>query len=209
MEFVVLSIISLNLSNRKQYVSINGYKSCHRIIISGVPQDSVLGPLLFLIYINDLRFCIRHSVVHHFADDTNLLCINQTIKSLCKQVTSDLTGLTDWLNANLISLNVDKMEFIISRNSRRKINTEINIKLNGKRLFLSKFIKYLGILIDEDLSWKYHVEELSKKLNRANSMLSKIRYYVDQTTLRSLYFSTFSSHLTYCCQVWGQNNTKL
>ena len=111
----------------------------------------------------------------------------------------------NWLNANRISLNVNKTEYVIFRSSRKLIDYEINIRLNGKRLYPSRYIKYLGVLIDEHLSWKPHMNELIKKLNRSNSMLSKIRHYVNKNTIRSLYFSIFSSHINYCCQVWGQN----
>ena len=195
------------LHNRQQFVTINGFKSSLKAIRYGVPQGSVLGPLLFLIYINDLSLSVKNSVVHHFADDTNLLCINKSIKVLCKKVNYDLKGITDWLNANRISLNVNKTEFIIFRSARRSLDCEINIKMNGKRLFSSPYIRYLGILLDEHLSWTPHVMELTKKLNRSNSMLSKIRHYVDRDTIRSLYFTLFSSHINYCCQVWGQNGS--
>ena len=193
------------LNNRKQFVSINGFKSSLESISCGVPQGSVLGPLLFLIYINDLSCSIKYSTVYHFADDTNLLCINKSLKSLCNKINYDLKKLTDWLNGNRISLNTDKTEFVIFRKPRKKINfNNVKIKLNGKRLSPSSHIKYLGILIDENLSWNFHITELCKKLNRANSMLSKIRYYVDKNTLRCLYFAIFSSHMSYCCQIWGQ-----
>ena len=193
------------LNNRKQFVSINGFRSSLESISCGVPQGSVLGPLLFLIYINDLSCSIKHSTVHHFADDTNLLCINKSLKSLCNKINYDLKKLTDWLNGNRISLNTDKTEFVIFRKPRKKINfNDVKIKINGKRLSPSYHIKYLGILIDENLSWNFHITELCKKLNRANSMLSKIRYYVDKNTLRCLYYAIFSSHMSYCCQIWGQ-----
>ena len=128
------------------------------------------------------------------------------LKILCKKVNYDLKGITDWLNANRISLNVNKTEFIIFRSPRSSVDCdyEINIRLNGKRLYPSTYIKYLGILLDEHLSWKPHINELTKKLRRSNSMLSKIRHYVDKNTIRSLYFSTFSPHINYCCQIWGQ-----
>ena len=193
------------LENRKQFVTIYGFQSGLNRINVGVPQGSVLGPLLFLIYINDLSNSVKNSTVHHFADDTNLLYINKSVKTLCKKINQDLKGVTDWLNSNRISLNINKTEFVIFRSPRNPINAEINIRLNGKRLYPSKFIKYLGVLLDEHLSWKYHINELIKKLNKSNSMLSKIRYYVCKNTLRSLYFSLFSSHINYCCQVWGQN----
>ena len=93
------------LSNRSQYVSINGYDSGLAAINCGVPQGSVLGPLLFLLYINNLNQAIKF---YHFADDTNLLCLGNSIKKLNKLVNADLKRLVNWLNANKISLNVKK-----------------------------------------------------------------------------------------------------
>ena len=92
------------LANRKQFVSINGFVSSTSSIASGVPQGSVLGPLLFLLYINDLHVAIKHCTVHHFADDTNLLIINKLLKRLNKLLNSDLKSLKNWLNASKISL---------------------------------------------------------------------------------------------------------
>ena len=191
------------LHNRRQFVTINGFESSLKTIRFGVPQGSVLGPLLFLIYINDFNHSVKNSMVHHFADDTNLLYANKSIKVLCKKVNYDLKGLTNWLNANRISLNISKTELIIFRSTRKSIDCEIKIKLNGKRLYPSTHINYLGVLLDEHLSWKPHINALVKKLNRSNSMLSKIRHHVNKNTIRSIYFSIFSSHINYCCQVWG------
>ena len=117
------------LHNRKQFVTINGFKSSLKTIKFGVPQGSVLGPLLFLIYINDLNISVKNSIVHHFADDTNLLSIDKSITVLCKKVNYDLKGITNWLNANRISLNVNKTKFIIFRKPTKVIDFEIKIKL--------------------------------------------------------------------------------
>ena len=92
----------LYLTNRKQFVSINGFASSTSSIASDVPQGSVLGPLLFLLYINDLHVAIKHCKVHLFGDDTNLLIINKSLKRLKKLLNSDLKNLTNWLNANKI-----------------------------------------------------------------------------------------------------------
>ena len=108
------------LKDRKQYVSINGYKSEHFSISLGVPQGSILGPLLLLIYINDLNTAIKHCKVHHFVDDTNLLHINDSTKKLNNAVNSDLRKLANWLNANKISLNVSKTELILFKPKMRK-----------------------------------------------------------------------------------------
>ena len=101
------------IANCKQFVSVNGFASSSSSITCDVPQGSVLGPLLFLIYINDLHVTIKHWKIHHFADDTNLLVINTSLKRLNKVLNIDLKNLTNWLNANKISLNVSKTELII------------------------------------------------------------------------------------------------
>ena len=93
------------------YKSINGYESGLAAINCGGLQGSVLGPLLFLLYINDLNQAIKSCKVHHFADDTNLLCLSNSIKKLNKQVNADLKHLVNWLNANKISLNVKKLKW--------------------------------------------------------------------------------------------------
>ena len=98
------------MSNCNQYVSINGYESSLADLNCGVPQGSAQGPLLFLLYINDLNQAIKFCKVRHFADDTNLLCLSNSIKKLNKLVNSDLKHLPNWLNANKISLNVKKLK---------------------------------------------------------------------------------------------------
>ena len=104
------------LKNRKQHVSVLGFDSDNQAINHGVPQGSVLGPLLFLIYINDLHRSVKHSSMYHFADDTNLLSIGNNFNSLQSKLNKDLKCLYKWLLANKISLNAAKTELIIFRN---------------------------------------------------------------------------------------------
>ena len=192
------------LENRKQYVHISGSDSKLKNVDYGVPQGSVLGPLLFLIYINDLHQAIKYSKTRHFADDTNLLINNNSLKQLKKHLNMDLKQLCNWLKANKISLNCSKTEYMIFRHPNKQINYDLKIKINGKRLVPSKCVKYLGIILDPHLNWSFHVDSLATKLTRAAGMLSKIRHYVPENTLRSIYFGIFSSLLTYASQVWGQ-----
>ena len=118
-----------------------------------MPQGSILGPLLFLIYINDLHAAIKYSEEHHFADDTNLLNVNSCVKSINKQVNYDLKNLSDWLKANKISLNVGKTELVLFTSSKKQLDCDLKIKLNGKRLYETDSVKYLGIHIDKRLTW--------------------------------------------------------
>ena len=183
----------------------------------GVPQGSVLGPLLFLIYINDLHNAIKNSTVHHFADDTNLLVSGLCIKKIQDQINLDLKYLSNWLKANKITLNASKTELIIFRQRNKHIlyrknpddNLEpwkLNIKIDGKKIEPSTHVKYLGVLLDSHLEWNYHVDELSTKLSRAVGMLAKIRHYVSKETLNMIYYGIFSSLLHYGSQNWGQSD---
>ena len=174
------------LSDLKQFVSINGYNSDLMPVIYGVPQGSVLGPLLFLIYINDLHKAIRYCKVHHFADDTNLFHTNTSVKNLNKLANHDMKQLNNWLSANKISRNVEKTELVIFKSPRKVLFDEIKIKLTGKRLYPSNSVKYLGVRIDKFLHWHDQVNNIAVKLNRVNALLLKIRNYVNMKTLRNI-----------------------
>ena len=135
------------MSNRKQFVSVNGFNSESLIMKHGVPQGSVLGPLLFLIYINDLHKAIKFSTTYHFADDTNLLNINQNFKKLQKNLNIDLKCLYKWLLANRISLNETKTELVIFLKPGWK-QPLTKIKINGCHIIPTSLVKYLGIYLD-------------------------------------------------------------
>ena len=193
------------LSNRKHFVSLNGYDSELAKINCDVPQGYVLRPLLFLLYINDINQAIKFCKVHHFADDTNLLYLGKSIKKLNKLVNIDLKNLLYWLNANKISLNVKKTELVIFKSKQKQFDGEIKLKLSRKRLFPTDSVKYLGVKIDGNLLWKSHIDYLSVKLNRASPLLFKIRNLVNNSILRTIYFSIFETHINYYSYVWSQN----
>ena len=192
------------LTGRKQFVFLSGKKSEILKILHGVPQGSVLGPLLFILYINDINNCILHSKTYLFADDTGLLNSNNSLKTINKQLNADLRSLFKWLCANKISLNVTKTEVVLFHHSNKEINHEIKLKLNGKKLDLSNSVKYLGLQIDKDLSFSSQINSLSVKLRNTNGALSKIRHVADEFVLKSVYNSLFVSHLSYACQTWAQ-----
>ena len=154
------------LSNRKQHVSVLGFDSSNQSMNHGVPQGSVLGPLLFLIYINDLHRSVKFSSTYHFADDTNLLSIGKNIFFLQSRLNRDPRGLYKWLLANKISLNAAKTELIIFRKPSQK-QPLINIKINGTRIVPVPSIKYLGVYLDSYLNGSAHCFQLQTKLQRA------------------------------------------
>ena len=156
-----------------------------------------MGPLLFLIYINDLYVAIKQCKVHHFADDISLLIINKSLKRLNKLLNIDLKNLTNWLNANKISLNVSKTELIIFKPKRKPLDFNVKIKLNGKRVYPTDSMRYLGVKIDSKLNWRSYVNAIATKLNHANAMLYKVRDCVDANILKAIYNALFESHINY------------
>ena len=201
---VTYKLFESYLSNRYQYVSINGSLSRKLLITHGVPQGSILGPLLFIIFINDLHNSVAHSVTLHFADDTNLLYADKSLKRINRYINHDLKLINVWLRANKIALNASKTEIVLFRSKFLKIKKYLNFRVSGQKIEPKQQVKYLGIILDEHLNWESHVSNLKLKLNRSIGMLSKIRHYVSTGTLINIYFSIFHSHIIYGCQIWGQ-----
>ena len=149
--------------------------------------------------------------MHHFADDTNLLNFNNCVKSINKRVIYDLKNLPNWLKTNKIYLNVTKTELVLFTSSKKQLDCDLKIKLNGKRLYETDSVRYLGIQIDKRLTWKQQINHGALKLDKANAMLSKLRHVLDIKTLRSVYYATVDSyiyamlHLCYASLVWAQN----
>ena len=187
-----------------QYVSINGISSNLLKVNFGLPQGSVLGPLLFLLYINDLHNSFRFSSPFHFADDTGLVNIQDSMRAINRILDKDLRELSIWLNANEIALSVAKTEIILFKTSNKNYVVGLKIKLCRKRIHASPYVKYLGVFIDENLYWKIHINKISTKLIKGNAMLSKLRHFVNKDILLSVYYSIFHAHLAYLCLVWGQ-----
>lgn len=200
---VCLSWFSSYLNGRKQYVAVEDTNSYTSLVDIGVPQGSILGPLLFLVYINDFHNCLSSGVAQHFADDTAIVFNGLAIKKMKLMMSREISKIDDWLCANRLSLNAAKTEIILFRPVNKRCQSNFNLKIKNTKIFLSNKVKYLGVVLDPHLSWRYHLSDLSKKLTRANGFLSKIRYFVDTPTIISLYYSLFQSHLTYGCLAWG------
>ena len=192
------------MSDRSQFASISGFNSDYKTLKYGLPQGSVLGHLLFLIFINDLNTAIKHSETFHFAD-TFLLHIKDSVKQINKVANKDLKFLVQWLNANRISLNVAKTEIVIFRRKKKHLDCDLNLKLCGKKLKPSNYVRYLCIYLDEYLNWYPHINHLNKKLVKANAMLCKLQHFVNVATTKSIYYAIVHSHLSYVCTAWDQN----
>ena len=191
------------LSNRKQLVSIGNVTSDLKPITCGVPQGSVLGPLLSLIYINDFSKSAPDLDFHLFADDSNLFCSHKSLQCLEAKVNVELNNVNNWLCVNKLSLNIDKSNFVIFHPSQKKVQYPINLIINNKILEEKKYVKYLGIIMDCNLNWKQHIHELSKKVSGSIGILSKLRHYVPQSILIQIYYSIVFPFLIYGVLIWG------
>ena len=199
---VAHSLLSSYLSNRTQQTEINGTLSESGIIRHGVPQGSVLGPLLFLLYINDIKESSKILEFFLFADDTTVYYSDKTNPGTENLLNLELSKVSVWLAANKLSLNVKKSNFLHFHHGKIPKPT-INLMLNGSKIEEKEVTKYLGVFIDNRLTWKAHIEHVKAKLSRGNGMISKIRYYVNDQCLLNLFYSFIQSHLNYNLINWS------
>ena len=196
------------LSDRAQYVLYNNTESEYMKITCGVPQGSILGPLLFIIYINDIVNVSNILKPMLFADDTSLFHAHTHFHTLIEEVNIELQKIAIWFNTNKLTLNVKKSNFIIFTPKGKIYNTDnAEIIINGNKIKQVKFTKFLGIYIDEHLSWKIHINNLAKKIARNVGMLNKLKYFLPLYTMKTLYYSLTLPHLQYCVLLWSNTYT--
>ena len=200
---VLLDWFRSYLTNRKQYVFYNGVSSDLKSITCGVPQGSVLGPLLFLLYINDLPNISRILNFFLFADDTNIYYESDNLPDLEKVLNKELTKLHLWLIVNRLSLNVGKTNFLIFHPYNKPLRQHVTLKINNKAIIEKDCIKYLGVIVDSHLNWKHHILNVSKKISRCIGILYKLQHFLNKSILKNIYYSLFYSHLVYAIQIWG------
>jgi len=193
------------LSNRQQFVSLNNIKSDLHPVSCGIPQGSVLRPLLFLLYINDFSKCSKLLDFHLFADDSNLFYKHKNLLTLQSNINMELNNIYIWLCANKLSLNIDKSNFVIFQPPQKKLIQDVKLTINRKELTREYSIKYLGIFIDSHLNWKSHVNYIAKKIKRSIGVLSKIRYFTNLNILINLYYTLIYPFLIYGIIAWGSS----
>ena len=196
-----LSWLKSYLTNRRQFVSYNGYKSEERVITCGVPQGSILGPLLFLIYINDLSKICQHTMPFLFADDTNLNHHHKDPITLQDEINADLKKISEWLKVNRLSLNIKKTHFMIFTN--RNVSIDLKLSIDNIEIDCTDQTKFLGVIIDHKLNWSKHISHISSKVSRGLGIIIKARKCLPKDAILSLYYSFIYPYLTYCNIVWG------
>jgi hypothetical protein len=172
------------------------------LITCGVPQGSVLGPLLFIIYTNDLPNNIKHAKTILFADDTTVYYNSDCIHNLYETMNNELKILSDWFKANKLSLNANKTNYLIF-SKKSKIQPDLNLSIDNAKLAKSHTVKFLGLLIDDKLEWPDQIEHIRKKMASGVYALNATKNFLSKANLKLIYYSLIHPYLTYGILLWG------
>ena len=199
------------LSCRTQVCTVNGTLSDARQLTCGVPQGTILGPLLFLMYINDLPNCVDYSSTRMYADDTNLTATGCNIPEIKSMLENDIQCIVKWLCANKLTLNVIKSELMVigSRQRLASLSENLELTVNGISLKQADEVTCLGLKIDENLTWKGHIESIKKKVTTSLRIMKKTKPYLNQELLIKIYNSIVKPHFDYCSVVWDSIDMSL
>ena len=199
-----LNLIASYLGDRSQYVDINGVRSSGLDVTMGVPQGSILGPFLFLVYINDLPFYVQNFCnIVLFADDTSLIFKVARSKTSYDDVNGHLAQVLNWFTTNNLLLNSNKTKCVrFSLPNVRKVST--NVTLNREVINIVESTLFLGLTLDSKLQWGAQITCLAGKLSSAAYAVRKVRQFTDVDTAKLVYFSYFHSVMSYGILLWGR-----
>ncbi len=191
------------VSKRSQSVEINNSISEPLETICGVPQGSNLGPLLFLIYINDLPNASDILNFRLFADDTKIYFISDSLYEIQDKIDTEFPKVSDWFNSNKLSLNIKKTHYVLYKPLNKQEPLTLTLILNNELILRKDHAKYLGLYFDDKMSWDKQITALTLKLSKAIGILYKLKRYASQSILRNVYYSIIHPHLIYGIMSWG------
>ena len=197
------NLIKSYLTDREQCVQLNDALSDMDTISHGVPQGSILGPLFFLLYINDIAQSSDILTFYLFADDTAIFYSHKNISTLEEVLNRELVHVSNWLIANKLSLNIKKSNALLFRTKNQAKSAKINLVLDGIAIEETESAKYLGVILDHKFTYENHIKQVKSKLIKGNAILAKVRHFIPPETLRNTYFAYIQPHLDYGLILWG------
>ena len=200
---VALQWIKSYFSCRRQFVQIDQTCSSTQTIKCGVPQGSILGPLFFILYINDLPRASKLTEPLLFADDTSIFFSHSNPDYLETVLNNELLNIDVWLRCNKLSINVQKTNYVVFCPSQRKVNHSFSLSFGGQPLIQSNVTKFLGVYLDEHLTWKNHINFVCKQIAKSVGILSRTRFYLSCKTKLMLYYTLIYPYITYCNSTWS------
>lgn len=207
---VNLSLIKSYLSDRYQKVELNyhgdTFSSAFMKITTGIPQGSIAGPLLFVIYVNDIVDIVtENQKIVNYADDTSLLVSGKSLNSVIENSETLLKNINEWMLGNHLFINKEKTNFVLFRSARSNLNIPETIAINDNNVTLAKNTKFLGVLIDENITWSSQIELVVGKLNKACYTIRFLSNYVNEQVLKTIYYSNFYSVMRFNILNWGSS----
>jgi Skp family chaperone for outer membrane proteins len=194
------------LTNRKQYVIYNSSKSSMGNVTIGVPQGSILGPLLFLLYVNEINNVSDKLCCILFADDTNIFTTGKSLKEIQTILNDELSLINSWFQANKLSINISKTNFMIMSSTGKRYNSnDCKILIDGQVIECVAQTKFLGVIIDNKLSWKFHMDHISSKISKGIGILIRARQLLYGESLQTLYNTLIKPNFIYCITIWGNS----
>ena len=179
----------LYLTDRQQYCHINGDRSSQKHVQCGIPQGLCLGPLLFILYVNDFERCLENCTPNMYLDDTSVTCFAEDMEELCNNLQHELINISNWMRQNKMSINTKKSEFMIIGHKRQltRIQNPIRLGISGEEVQRVHEVKYVGVSVDEGLSWTTQYKKLKSKLKSGLSSIRKLKNILPQTKLDQVY----------------------
>ena len=202
---IPLKLLRSYLSNRTQCVKIGSAVSKERIVSCGVPQGSVLGPLLFLLFINDLAG-IENAHLALFADDATIACSHRDNERLISEANVTLSCSNSWIINNRLSLNIPKTAALLISNRLSIVDETRNLNISGVPVNFVSAFKFLGIQLDAKLNFKPHIDFISSKLSKSAGILHRVSGFVPESNMIKLYYSFIYPYLLYGILIWGNSN---
>jgi hypothetical protein len=192
------------LKNRSQHVKCNGNVSAKCFVPIGVPQGSVLGPVLFSLFVNDITCNVYPSTVNLYADDTLLYCTGSDVNEASQKLQLSLNEVSNWYNGNRLALNASKSScMVIGSKYQTRTDNNLNVMLNNEKIEQVNKVKYLGVMIDNNLTWNEHISVLCKNLSYKISQLSRVKNIVTKDMMLTIYRSIIQPTIDYAITVWG------